>query len=48
MTINQQKDDRRTIDAKIERLRRRLKDAPLDANVRAILAGVLDLLDDEL
>lgn len=38
----------RTIDAKIARLRQRLKDAPLDANVRAILLGVLDLLGDEL
>lgn len=38
----------RTIDAKIERLRQRLKDAPIDANVRAILLGILDLLGDEL
>ena len=42
---------RRTVDAKIARLRLRLKDAPLDSEtsaLRAILAGVLDLLDDEL
>ena len=38
----------RTIEDKIERLRQRLKDAPIDANVRAILLGILDLLGDEL
>jgi hypothetical protein len=38
----------RSIDAKIARLRQRLKDAPLDVNVRAILLGILDLLGDEL
>ncbi len=38
----------RTIDAKIERLRTRLKTAPIDANVKALLLGILDLLGDEL
>lgn len=38
----------RSIDAKIERLRTRLKQMPMDANVRAILLGILDLLGDEL
>jgi len=38
----------RTIGDKIARLRQRLKDAPIDANVRAILLGILDLLGDEL
>jgi hypothetical protein len=38
----------RTIDDKITRLRRRLQAALIDPNVRAILLGVLDLLDDEL
>jgi protein involved in temperature-dependent protein secretion len=38
----------RSIDAKIARLRQRLKDTPIDANLRAILLGVLDLLGDEL
>jgi hypothetical protein len=38
----------RTIQDKINRLRRRLKTAPIDANVRAILLGILDLLGDEL
>lgn len=39
---------RRTIEDKIARLRQRLKDAPIDVNVRAILLGILDLLGDEL
>jgi hypothetical protein len=38
----------RSIDDKITRLRRRLQAALIDPNVRAILLGVLDLLDDEL
>lgn len=39
----------RTVEAKIERLRQRLRDAPnVDANTRALFAGVLDLLADEL
>jgi hypothetical protein len=38
----------RTIKDKIARLRERLKQAPIDANVRAILLGILDLLGDEL
>lgn len=38
----------RTIDAKIERLRTRLKNTPMDATLRAILLGFLDLLEDEL
>lgn len=39
----------RSIEAKIERLRQRLRDAPnVDANMRAIFAGMLDLLADEL
>ena len=41
-------EQQRTIDAKIARLRERLKTAPIDANVRAILLGILDLLGDEL
>jgi len=47
--VNPQRDDEpRTIEAKIARLRQRLKNAPIDANVRALLLGVLDLLTDEL
>ena len=46
--VSQDEQRNRTIDAKIARLRMRLKDAPMDANVRAILLGVLDLLGDEL
>jgi hypothetical protein len=38
----------RTIDAKIARLRARLKDVPMDDKLRAILLGILDLLGDEL
>ena len=38
----------RTIEAKIERLRSRLKQTPIDANVKALLLGILDLLGDEL
>lgn len=38
----------RSIEAKIARLRARLKDAPMDASVRMILLGLLDLLGDEL
>jgi hypothetical protein len=38
----------RTIEAKIARLRQRLKNTPMDASVRAILMGFLDLLEDEL
>ena len=41
-------DEQRTIEAKIARLRQRLKDAPIDANVRSLLLGILDLLGDEL
>jgi hypothetical protein len=40
--------NRRTIIAKIARLRTRLKNMAMDANVRAILLGFLDLLEDEL
>ena len=40
--------DERTTQDRIARLRQRLKDAPVDANVRAILLGILDLLGDEL
>ena len=47
MNVRPEQTDR-TIEGKIARLRQRLKDAPLDANVRAILNGVLDLLADEL
>ena len=47
--VNPQRcDEQRTIEAKIARLRHRLKNAPIDANVRALLLGVLDLLTDEL
>ena len=38
----------RTIDAKIERLRVRLKQTPMDHALRAVLLGILDLLGDEL
>jgi hypothetical protein len=38
----------RTIQDKIARLRTRLKTVPMDAYVRAILLGILDLLGDEL
>ena len=38
----------RAIEDRIARLRQRLKDAPIDANVKAILLGILDLLGDEL
>ena len=48
MASPQRCDEQRTIDAKIARLRQRLKNAPIDANVRALLLGVLDLLTDEL
>lgn len=41
-------DQDRTIAEKIERLRQRLKQLPMDANVRAIFLGLLDLLGDEL
>jgi hypothetical protein len=42
-------EEQRTIDAKIARLRQRLKDAQgIDNSVRAILLGILDLLGDEL
>lgn len=40
--------EQRTVDDKIARLRARLKQMPMDANVRAILLGMLDLLGDEL
>ncbi len=40
--------DVRTIESKIDRLRTRLKAAPIDANVKALLLGILDLLGDEL
>ena len=40
----------RTTDAKIERLRMRLKQTPIyaDSALRAVLLGILDLLSDEL
>lgn len=38
----------RSIEAKIDRLRQRVKDASIDPTVRAIILGLLDLLDDEL
>ena len=40
--------EQRTIEAKIARLRQRLKDAMIDPGVRALLLGILDLLADEL
>lgn len=46
--MNQIDDRQRKINDRIERMRRRLRDAPLDANVRAIMLGMLDLLADEL
>ena len=48
MVSPQRCDEQRTIEAKIARLRQRLKDAPIDANVRSLLLGILDLLGDEL
>lgn len=38
----------RTIEAKIARLRARLKHLPMDDGLRSILLGMLDLLGDEL
>lgn len=41
----------RTIDARIERLRRRIKDEQqkaMEAGTAAVLKGILDLLDEEL
>ena len=48
--MNQRTDKQRTADAKIARLRARIKDAgwKMEASVRVILLGILDLLDDEL
>jgi hypothetical protein len=40
--------DDRTFFAKIARLRQRLKNAPINDEVRAILLGIMDLLEDEL
>lgn len=48
MTSQNPNNEQRTIDAKIARLRQRLKEAHIDHNVRIILLGVLDLLGDEL
>ena len=48
MADPQRCDEQRTIEAKIARLRERLKNAPIDANVRSLLLGILDLLADEL
>jgi hypothetical protein len=41
-------EQQRSIDAKIARLRERLKHAAIDPMVKALLAGILDLLADEL
>ena len=42
-------EEQRTIDAKIDRLRQRVKQAPhIDGSTRGILLGILDLLGDEL
>lgn len=48
MDSPQRCDEQRTIEAKIERLRQRLKNAPIDYNLRSLLLGILDLLADEL
>jgi hypothetical protein len=37
-----------TIEAKIARLRERLKRLPMDDSLRGVLLGFLDLLEDEL
>lgn len=50
--MNQVRDRDRSIDAKIARLRERLKDQNNQAtpitNMKAVLLGILDLLGDEL
>lgn len=46
--MNMDNERGRTIEAKIERLRQRLKDAPINPILRGILLGILDLLEDEL
>lgn len=46
--MNQRDEQRRSIEARLARLRARLRVMPIDADVRAILLGILDLLEDEL
>ena len=46
--MSQDADRSRTIADKIARLRRRLREMPIDPDVRAALLGILDLLGDEL
>lgn len=48
-TFERPAEEQRTVDDKINRLRARIKQAVfVDANVRALLLGILDLLGDEL
>ena len=41
-------DQDRSVEAKIARLRSRVRASSMDNNVRAMLLGILDLLGDEL
>ncbi len=46
--MNQIDERQRSINAKIDRLRKRVKDGKIDPKVAAMLLGLLDLLEDEL